>query len=77
MKFSWLMFVDIGLYLIYTMLNIKKPPEKAAPKFEAPDTTIGTPIPVLFGKRPIKNPILVEYGDVRIIKVQVDPQGKK
>jgi hypothetical protein len=77
MKFSWFWFIDIGLYFLYSMLKPKKQPEEAPKKFEVPDTTIGTPIPVLFGKRPIKNPILVEYGHVRIIKEQVDPQGKK
>lgn len=77
MKFSWFMFIDIGLYLLYSLLKPKKQKEQAPRAMEIPDTTIGTPIPVLFGKRPIKNPILVEVGDLRIVKAKVDPQGKK
>lgn len=77
MKFSWFMLVDIGLYFLYSMLKPKEEPEEKPTPLEVPDETIGRTIPVLFGKRLIKGPILGWWGDVNIIKVKVDAQGKK
>jgi len=54
-----------------------KLPETAPKEFEATITESGTPIGVLFGKRRIKSPILVWYGDVTIKKVKTDASGKK
>lgn len=58
-------------------MNTKPPPEETPKDLEVPTTEIGTPIPVLFGKRRLNNLSVVWYGDVRIIKVKVDAQGKK
>ena len=58
-------------------LKMKKGPEQKPQEFEANITETGTPIPVLFGKRRIKSPILTWYGDLKIVKEKTDAQGKK
>lgn len=60
-----------------SFLKGPKLPETPSEKFEANITETGTPIPILFGKRRIKSPILVWYGDVKIIKEKTDASGKK
>ena len=44
---------------------------------DVPTSNIGTPIPVIFGTRIIKEPFIAWYGDVSIHKTKVDSQGKK
>lgn len=46
-------------------------------EFEAPSSEIGTPISVLFGKRAIKSPFIMWYGDVKIVKEDRETGGKK
>lgn len=60
-----------------SFLKTPKPPEPPTRDFEATITETGTPVPVLFGKKRIKSPILVWYGDVKIIKEKTDTSGKK
>jgi hypothetical protein len=81
MKFSLFTIIDIvflgSIFTIMSLFKTHKQPEEAPKPIEIPSTEIGQPIKVLFGTRVIKNPVLVDYGDVSIIKVEVDPQGKK
>ena len=77
MKFSWFMLVDAGLYLLYQTTKGKKPKEEKPQNLEVPTTTIGQPIPVLFGTRPMENPSIAWYGDLSILKVKVSGAGKK
>lgn len=60
-----------------SMFKTKAPEEETPRALEVPTTEIGTNIPVLWGTRLIKNPKVVWYGDLRILKVKVDAQGKK
>ena len=60
-----------------SFLKMEKLPEESPKDLEVPTTEIGTPIEVLFGKRRLTELHVVWYGDVRIVKVKVDAQGKK
>lgn len=62
---------------MYFLMPKGKNVEQQIQKLEIPSTEPGRPIPVLFGTRPIKGPIITEYGDVRIIKAEIDSGGKK
>ena len=75
--FHWGWLVDPFLYFMYSLLKSEPPKEIPPPELEVPDTTIGTPIPVLFGTKVFKSPILVDYGDVKIIRAVIDASGKK
>lgn len=77
MKFSWFMLVDFALYMLYSMTLTKPKPEEPPPVLEIPDETIGRTIPVLFGRRLIKSPIMAWWGDLKILKIKVNSRGKK
>lgn len=71
-------FADPNIHMINKMFFKKKPPEpKVFQDLEVPDTLIGSYIPVVFGTKPILAPLLAWYGDVAIVKIKVDPKGKK
>ena len=60
------------------MLTMKRPgADSNLAELEVPSTEIGTPIYVLHGRRVIKAPLLVEYGDVEIVMAEIDSGGKK
>jgi hypothetical protein len=44
---------------------------------QAPRIEVGVNIPVLFGTRMIKNPIIAWWGDVQIVKTEAPTGGKK
>lgn len=69
------LIVAAGVALAFT--GASKMPETPPSDFEVPSTEIGTPIGVVWGKRRQKKPIVVWYGDVKIVKVKVDTGGKK
>lgn len=62
-----------GLYL--SQGNTPTPDAGPMP-LEVPTTEAGTYVPVLFGTRSV-TPILVWYGNVRIVKVKVPTASKK
>lgn len=62
---------------IFLLFGSNKEKEETPTPLEITPTEVGTPIPILFGTRQIKNPILVWYGDVKILKVKVDAGAKK
>ena len=55
----------------------KKSEEEPAQQLEMPTVEEGKNIPVLFGSRMIKNPQIVWWGDVHIVKVPAPKGGKK
>lgn len=77
-----LLIFFIAVVIISVIAAIFLTPKPPKPKdttqnLEVPVTEIGTVIPILFGKRKIPNPIIVWYGNVRILKVKVSVSGKK
>jgi hypothetical protein len=77
MKFSFFMLLDPVLYMLWKMSKGKKPKEDKPQNLEIPTPTIGASIPVLFGTRPMDAPLIAWYGDLTILKIQVDGKGKK
>jgi hypothetical protein len=61
------------------MQKLMKTKEKVEPPEElsAPSVEDGVNIPVLFGSRMIKSPLIAWWGDVGITKVQAPTGGKK
>ena len=76
MRFSLLWLID-PFFFFRDMLKSKPIAEEPPDPLNVPTTTIGTNIGVLWGTRLLKQPIMVWYGNVRIIKVKVDAQAKK
>ena len=72
-------FIAVVVLAIVAVLLMPKPkpPAQTSKDFEAPSTTRGTPIKVLFGTRAIKNPFICWFGDVAIIKKVRPSSGKK
>lgn len=71
-------FADPNIHMINKMFFKEKPADpKVFEPLEVPETIIGSTIPVLFGTRPIQQPLLAWYGDVKIVKVKVSTKGKK
>ncbi len=85
-KFKWwwvLTGPEIGLTMQMMQGKDKKNEddgEKPKP-LEVPTTEIGTHIGVLFGRRLVEDPIVVNYGDLKVLKVvpktSTPPAGKK
>ena len=74
---KWFWVLDPVLFYLYDKTKGKDPKEEAPQALEVPETTQGTPIPVLFGTRWMPSPFVGYYGDISIIKVPVDSTGKK
>lgn len=72
---KWLFRIFVGP-LDPGFFKTKKPPEEKPKDFEAPEIKIGTPIGVLFGEKRIE-PMLVYWGNVKILKQKVDSSAKK
>lgn len=66
------------LVITYKLLTGKEKEDTSTPHaLEVPTTEIGTVVPVIWGTRIIKTPLVAWYGDVTIIKRKVNPNGKK
>lgn len=71
-----IVIVIIGL-IVGLLIGSPKPPQVKDAALEVPTTEIGTPIGILFGTRLINSPNVVWWGNLSIIKIKVDPKGKK
>jgi hypothetical protein len=66
-----------GLW-IFRIFNQKQKEDISEPEpMKAPSVEEGVNIPVLFGSRMIKNPMIAWWGDVNIIKVDAPSGGGK
>lgn len=76
------MFWFIGISLLlsaYTISRIPKPeglPRPGINEIKAPTSAQGRPIPVLFGTRVIESPMVVWWGDIRLVAIR-KKGGKK
>lgn len=66
-------------FWIFGLFNRKPKEAESEPTqtMEAPSVTEGQNIPVLFGSRMIKSPLIAWWGDVSIVKVEAPQGGKK
>ena len=77
---SWWWAFGLGLDIILTTLWMSKKPKETndiPTPMTAPTVQDGVNIPVLFGSRMIKSPMIAWWGDVEITKVEVPGGGKK
>ena len=69
-------YVILGpIYYVFTIKTKTKTPEPSP--LQAPNITVGATIPVLFGSRTIKEPLITWWGDVKILKVKPPAGAKK
>jgi len=78
------MWVQIALFVINLAVSYylrPEPPEGPDPAsledVDAPTAEAGKPVPVLFGRRQIKAPNVVWYGDLRTQPIKKGSGGKK
>ena len=77
---SWWWIFGLGIDIILTTRWMSKKPKEAndiPTPMTAPTVQEGVNIPVLFGSRMIKSPMIAWWGDVDIVKVEVPGGGKK
>lgn len=77
---SWWWAFGLGLDIILTTRWMSKKPKETndiSTPMTAPTVQDGVNIPVLFGSRMIKAPMIAWWGDVGITKVEVPGGGKK
>ena len=73
-----LLVVSIILAAVsFFLMKPPKPPNQTEETIDIPDTKIGVPIGVLFGRKKIKDMKVAWWGHVKIVKVKVDAGGKK
>lgn len=79
MQFAIAMMVVaiISALVSFFFMKPPQPPNQDENSVEIPDTKIGTPIGVLFGRRMIKEPKVAWWGEVKIVKVKVSSDSKK
>ena len=77
---GWWWFLILGADVIFTTRWMNKKPKETKDiptPMTAPTVQDGVNIPVLFGSRMIKSPMIAWWGDVSITKVEVPGGGKK
>lgn len=76
---AWFYWVVLAIAAIYAYTKIPKPQNSPPPdldQLEFPTAKEGQSIPVLFGRRKIKSPNVVWWGDVRSVPIK-KKSGKK
>ena len=71
-----LVVIALAVAMLLTMKQPKSATQADTP-LESPTIEEGINIPVLFGSRMIKSPRIATWGDLKILKVQVDANKKK
>lgn len=59
------------------MMGKEKEDNTPSKALEVPTAEIGTPVPVVWGTRILKQPSIAWYGDITIKKIKVSTEGKK
>ena len=76
-QWGLLIFGGVGNLVTEWLMKTKPEKEEASTPMTAPSVQDGINIPVLFGSRMIKSPMIAWWGDVGITKVEVPGGGKK